>query len=226
MKRTLIAVGLGSLLAFGCQNSGQTTTTSTNSTTASTPVTMSTVAPSPDEHAGHGMTPGGTATADPHYAMKMGTKGVEALRGLKGKEFDIAFLSQMIVHHQGAVDMAEDALEVAKEPTTKTEAQKVVDAQKKEIDQMKGWLKEWYATEPSKEHEDLMKQDMSHMMSMKVTDDHTFFDMMIPHHEGALAMSELVEERSEKAELKELAKKMIADQTAEIATYRKLNGGH
>jgi uncharacterized protein (DUF305 family) len=219
MKKTLLLAAT-SLLIWGCQGGGQTTTST------STPVSMTTVSPG-GGHEGHAMSSASpAATADPHDAMKMGTKGVEALRGLKGKEFEIAFLSQMIVHHQGAVDMAKQALKVAKRPETKEEAQKVIDAQDKEIAQMKAWLKEWHNAEPSPEQAALMHEDMKHMESMPVSDDHTFFDMMIPHHEGAIQMSELVAERADKAELKEFAAKVMADQQAEIARYKQLNEGH
>jgi uncharacterized protein (DUF305 family) len=37
----------------------------------------------------------------------MGTSGIEALKVLRVMEFDIALLSQMIAHHQGAIDMSE-----------------------------------------------------------------------------------------------------------------------
>ena len=156
------------------------------------------------------------------HDMTMGTQGITALRELDGQEFDIAFMSQMITHHQGAVDMAEQTLKVAKRPETKQEAQKVIDAQAKEIAQMEGWLREWYSTEPSIEQQDLMHQDMSSMMGMKIQDDRGFFDMMIPHHEGAVEMSQLAVEKSQRQELKDLASKMKQDQTAEIQKYQEL----
>ena len=159
-----------------------------------------------------------------HNGHAMGTSGIEALKALKGKEFDIAFLSQMIAHHQAAVGMAEQALKTASKPETKQEAQKVVEAQTKEIAQMTGWLKEWYSTEPSKEQQALVNADMQAMMSMPITSDRMFFEMMIPHHQGAIDMSELVPERSERAEVKQLAQQIIRDQKAEIARYHQLMG--
>ncbi len=145
-----------------------------------------------------------------------------ALRELSGKDFDIAFMSQMITHHQGAIDMAEQTLKVAKHPETKQEAQKVVDAQTKEIAQMEGWLRDWYNTAPLKEQQDLMHKDMAAMMDMQIEDDHMFFDMMIPHHEGAVEMSQLAVEKSQRQELKDMAAKMKQDQTAEIQKYQEL----
>lgn len=219
MKKTLAALSCAALIVAGCQqNSGQTSTSS-----GATPVAMTPVASTPADHAAHG----GAATPGAHDSMKMGSSGIQALSRLQGKEFDIAFLSQMIVHHQGAVDMARQALSVATESETKEHAQKIIDSQTREIEQMRGWLKEWYQTEPVKEQEELMRQDMAHMMSMPVKDDHAFYDMMIPHHEGAIEMSRLAQERSARAELKQLAGQMIRDQQAEVDQFRRLSDeGH
>lgn len=129
--------------------------------------------------------------SDHMHDMAMGTEGMTALRELNGQEFDIAFMSQMIAHHQGAIDMAEQTLKVAQHPETKQEAQKVIDAQSKEIAQMEGWLKDWYNTAPLKE-------------------------------QGAVEMSQLAVEKSQRQELKDLAAKMKQDQTAEIQKYQEL----
>jgi uncharacterized protein (DUF305 family) len=159
-----------------------------------------------------------------HDGHAMGTSGIQALERLKGREFDIAFLSQMIAHHQAAVEMAEQALKTAAKPETKREAQKVVDAQTKEIAQMTGWLRDWYGAEPSKEQQALVNADMKAMMSMPITSDAMFFEMMVPHHQGAIDMSALVPERSARAEVKQLAQQIIRDQKAEIALYHRLMG--
>jgi uncharacterized protein (DUF305 family) len=67
-----------------------------------------------------------------------------ALEGKTGDAFDQEFLSEMIVHHQGAVDMAQLALANAKHPELKAFAQDIVSAQTKEIKQMKDWQTAWY----------------------------------------------------------------------------------
>ncbi len=67
--------------------------------------------------------------------------------GLKGKvsdDFDKAFLAEMIVHHEGAIDMAEAALQNAKHEEIKTMANAIISAQTSEIVQMKEWLSNWY----------------------------------------------------------------------------------
>jgi uncharacterized protein (DUF305 family) len=66
------------------------------------------------------------------------------LRGKAGDEFDRAFLSEMIVHHEGAVEMAQAALQSAKHQEIKDMARDIIFAQTSEIAQMRSWLKSWY----------------------------------------------------------------------------------
>lgn len=75
-------------------------------------------------------------------SMQMGSM-TSSLEGKKGEEFDKEFLSQMIIHHQGAVDMAKMALENASHQEIKDLATAIIEAQEKEISQMKEWQKSW-----------------------------------------------------------------------------------
>ena len=55
---------------------------------------------------------------------------------------DKDFAMMMIPHHQGAIDMAEVELKFGKDPALKEMAQKIIDAQKKEIEEFKKWQSE------------------------------------------------------------------------------------
>lgn len=66
------------------------------------------------------------------------------LSGKTGDEFDKAFLAEMIVHHEGAVDMAKAAQASAKHEELKQMAEAIISAQTTEIEQMKEWQKTWY----------------------------------------------------------------------------------
>lgn len=66
------------------------------------------------------------------------------LKGKTGDTFDQAFLSEMIVHHQGAVEMAQLAITNAKHQEIKNLAKAIIAAQNKEIAEMKAWQKNWY----------------------------------------------------------------------------------
>ena len=69
------------------------------------------------------------------------------MAGLNGKTedaFDRAFLAEMIVHHEGAVEMAQAALKNAKHQELKNMANAIISAQTTEIEQMRNWQKAWY----------------------------------------------------------------------------------
>jgi uncharacterized protein (DUF305 family) len=66
------------------------------------------------------------------------------LEGKTGDEFDQAFLSEMITHHEGAVVMAEAALVNAQHQEIKDLSKAIIEAQNKEIADMKAWNKAWY----------------------------------------------------------------------------------
>ncbi len=60
------------------------------------------------------------------------------------KPFDRAFIDAMIPHHQSAIEMAQVASNKSKNPKIKELAENIVSAQKREIEQMKQWRREWY----------------------------------------------------------------------------------
>lgn len=66
------------------------------------------------------------------------------LEGKSGDEFDKAFLSEMIVHHEGAVEMAKLAEKYAKHQEIKDMSAAIISAQNQEIEQMKAWQELWY----------------------------------------------------------------------------------
>ena len=57
--------------------------------------------------------------------------------------FDDHFLNMMIAHHEGAVTMSKDAEKKAEHPEIKQLAQKIIQAQGPEIEQMKKWKELW-----------------------------------------------------------------------------------
>ena len=67
----------------------------------------------------------------------------EALKNKSGDDFDKAFIALMIEHHEGAVSMAELALKQAGHQEIKDLAKAIVEAQNKEIKDMKGWYQGW-----------------------------------------------------------------------------------
>jgi uncharacterized protein (DUF305 family) len=68
---------------------------------------------------------------------------VSELSGRTGDDFDKAFLSEMIDHHQGAINMAKLVAAQAKHQEVKDLANGIITAQTSEIAQMKEWQKQW-----------------------------------------------------------------------------------
>lgn len=64
--------------------------------------------------------------------------------GATDDQFDLRLLNAMIPHHEGAVVMANDALNKSKRPEIKKLAQKIIASQKAEIKQMQQWKQAWY----------------------------------------------------------------------------------
>lgn len=90
--------------------------------------------------------PDGSVMSDSAPGGMHGAMGdmMAGLAGKTGDEFDRAFLDEMIVHHEGAVDMAEAALRDAKHEEIKSMADAIISAQTAEIGQMKEWRSAWY----------------------------------------------------------------------------------
>jgi uncharacterized protein (DUF305 family) len=83
---------------------------------------------------------------DGHHPMgDMNAMGMGLLWELPGPRLEVAFLSQMIPHHQGAIEMAKLVPERAAHQELKDLAQNVINSQSSEIDKMNGWLSSWYS---------------------------------------------------------------------------------
>lgn len=79
-------------------------------------------------------------TASGHTSMMAMT---QSLRGKTGDEYDKSFIAHMIEHHEGAVDMAKLSAKQAKHEEIKQLSRDIIQAQEKEIGQMRSWQKAW-----------------------------------------------------------------------------------
>jgi uncharacterized protein (DUF305 family) len=154
--------------------------------------------------------------------MQMGSMGksMEPLEKATGKTFDIYWMSQMIPHHNIAVDMANFVLKNGKDAKVKKAAQEIVKLQSLEVKQMTGWLKSWYNTKPDAAQMKLMVTDMQpmvdasqgkmdgHSMSMG-NPDKNFLENMVPHHQSAVDMAKLALKKALRPELKKFAQGVI-----------------
>ncbi len=161
----------------------------------------------------------------------MGDSSSKALAKLNGKSYDIAWMSQMIEHHRGAVEMSKMCIKTCVDKDVKAAAQKIINAQDKEIKQMNMWLKSWYNAKPDPKQMALMKADMKPMMDtstagmtpmagMTHATDRSFLTGMIPHHEHAVAMGKDATKRALRPELKKFGQNVVNDQSKEIKQFK------
>mgnify|MGYP003397712506 CR=1 FL=1 len=70
----------------------------------------------------------------------MSDDDMSSLMGASGPEFDQMWLTMMLEHHEGAIEMAQDVLATTADPDVEKLATAVVEGQEKEITTMKGML--------------------------------------------------------------------------------------
>ncbi|WP_414755775.1 DUF305 domain-containing protein [Anabaena sp. CCY 9910] len=146
-------------------------------------------------------------------------------------DYELRFIDAMIMHHQGAVDMAKEAQQKSKRTEIKQLGTDIIKAQNQEIAQMKQWRTAWYpkagdqpmAYDAKMGHMMAMspQQQQAMMMSMDLgtTDaefDLRFINAMIPHHEGAVVMAQDALQKSQRSEIQKLAQAIIKAQKGEI----------
>ncbi|GHD07525.1 lipoprotein [Streptomyces violarus] len=148
---------------------------------------------------------------------------------------DVAFAQGMIPHHRQAVEMADLTPDRAQSPEVKKLAEDIKKAQDPEIKTLSGWLTSWSEEVPAEGAMDhSMHGDMEGMMSAEEMDklkdssgtafDTAFMEMMIKHHEGAVAMAKTEQADGAYAPAKKMAGDIITSQTAEISQMNKLLG--
>jgi uncharacterized protein (DUF305 family) len=146
---------------------------------------------------------------------------------------DVTFATQMIPHHQQAVQVASMAGYQATTPAVKQLATAIKAAQDPEIKQMSAWLTSWGKPVPTPSHggHDMSMPGM--MTEVEMSDlgntDGAMFDrmwtqMMIKHHQGAVTMAKTEQTAGKDAAAIALAKKIETDQNKEIAAMKRLLG--
>jgi len=142
---------------------------------------------------------------------------------------DKHFIEQMIPHHEGAIDMAKLALRKATRPEIKTLAGAIIEAQDKEINDMEVWYKSWFGKNISNKNTDMMGGGMMSGGGMhmggeeevialeKAADfDKAFIEAMIPHHQLAIMMANMMKSGTDRPEMLTLADNIIESQSQEI----------
>ena len=150
--------------------------------------------------------------------------------------FDRAFIDWMVPHHRDAIEMAKAAkARGLTQPDLTQIADDIIASQQDEIDRMLGSREDWYGSRrlgpvlPEVLGVPQAELGMDHgrrdEIAGAVDADAKFAELMIPHHEGAIAMAEAAKERARHEETKDLADATIEAQDREIRTLKKHAGG-
>ncbi|MFV0127284.1 DUF305 domain-containing protein [Streptomyces sp. HMX112] len=154
---------------------------------------------------------------------------------------DVSFAKGMIPHHRQAIEMAGLAPDRAQSPEVKKLAAEIEKAQGPEIKTLSGWLTGWGEDVPEEGagtahtgHSPM--PGMSGMMTpqqmaeLKKSSgrafDTAFLEMMVEHHEGAVAMARTEQAQGAYRPAKDMAGEIVRTQSAEIARMRELLGGN
>lgn len=147
---------------------------------------------------------------------------------------DRHFIEQMIPHHEGAIEMAKLAQERSKRPEIQTLAIAIIKSQSGEITQMQSWYRNWYGGDVPVDssigmgmgrgmmHGGMMSGQTSDIEALNIAPDFdkAFLEEMIPHHQMAVMMAQMLLSGSNRTEMKQLAQDIIDAQNAEIELMR------
>src|SRR3954454_12962991 len=147
---------------------------------------------------------------------------------------DVSFAQNMIVHHKGAIQMAQVAEKQASTQQVKDLAKRIEAAQSPEINEMTSWLKAWgEPVSPSNIMGNssgsmssgsmgsgamgmMTNEQMNQLMGAQGADfDRMFLQMMTTHHQGAIEMAKTEQANGSNPQAKALAQSIETSQTAE-----------
>ncbi len=185
-----------------------------------------------------GTAPSASATASPSAtAAAPGSAASPAPAPGPFNDADVMFAQMMIPHHEQALEMARLADGRAQDADVKKLVAAIERAQDPEIRTMRAWLKGW-GRPGTADHGDghggghgdghgmagmMSEQDMKRLASAEGEEfDRAFAELMIAHHEGAVAMAEEERKNGLNPTAKKLAGDVVRTQSAEVAELRRI----
>ncbi|NBU64347.1 MAG: DUF305 domain-containing protein [Chloroflexia bacterium] len=161
-----------------------------------------------------GNTSAGAPTATAGHAMA--GHDMTAMSMTNDAPYDALFIDSMIVHHQGAIAMAQEALAKAAHAELKQFAKNVITVQDGEITQMQVWRQDWYPKVAISAGTGMDMGDMIVAQDDRFSYDVRWINSMISHHQAAITMAKEALTKAEHPEIKNLAQAIIDTQSAEL----------
>jgi uncharacterized protein (DUF305 family) len=163
-----------------------------------------------------------------HSNMDMGSEGMMNASEMlmeNGEYSDERFIDAMVPHHQGAISMAEVALENAEHLELLQLAENVISTQQAEIDELRSIKEQEFGSSEvpmqmgPEEMEMMRMEDPAELVNQRPFDE-AFINAMIPHHESAIDMAQVALAESDNPAIRDLAGRIVEDQTREIEQMR------
>jgi uncharacterized protein (DUF305 family) len=148
---------------------------------------------------------------------------------------DVAFATNMIPHHQQAVDLSAMVPDRSTNAELVALAQQISAAQQPEINVMKVFLVQWNENPDTNSghegHGNTMagmvdEATMTKLESLNGQEfDKLWLESMISHHQGAIEMAKAEIANGDNVDAKTLAKSIVTTQEAEIGQMKQMLGG-
>ena len=153
---------------------------------------------------------------------------------------DVGFARDMSLHHEQAVQMAALVYDRSDDPTIRSLAFDILTTQQGQIGIMSGWLdawgRPWTSAGPRMAWMGMPTEGLMPGMAtaeqldaLRAADgeaaDVLFLQLMIPHHQGGVAMAEEAATRAGQEQVRLLATSMVEAQSLEVAYMTELLAG-
>ncbi|MFF9065519.1 DUF305 domain-containing protein [Streptomyces sp. NPDC014891] len=173
---------------------------------------------------------GAAATASATPSAPASASGGAAAAPGPFNDADVMFAQMMIPHHEQALEMARLADGRAQDPEVRKLVTAIERAQDPEIRKMRAWLAGWGRPEAAGHGSGghgmagmMSEQDMKSLAAAEgKAFDRRFAELMIAHHDGAVAMAEDERRGGENPTAKALADDVVRTQSAEVTALRKI----
>ena len=157
---------------------------------------------------------------------------VTSLEGLRGRTFELAWATNMIMHHSAGIRLSRYEVDKGADGSVKKMAASDAAEQAKQVAEMTRWLKDWYGVSPQQAMAKLpprVRAEINRMMRDVLAQvaavqhaapgeatDRAFRVNMTPHHEMAIIDSQIVLSHAVHRQLRELAKDIITGQQQDV----------
>ena len=164
---------------------------------------------------------------DSPYMKIMDAMMVQMDGQAKTQDPDHDYATQMVMHHEAAIKMAEEELRTGSNQEMKTTAQDVITKQQAEIGQFNTFTSGHQPMQPLvPQFNAVQKTNMDKMMTamnartITGRPDYDFAQLMVDHHQAAIDNSEALLQAGRNATTRSLAQAIITDQRQEIAALQ------